>query len=88
MQIFIETVTRQGFEQTAPLDVKASDTIASVKVKIHTNEVIGGSPGWPPLYRQRLTFTGRLLEDGRTLADCNILDGTTLHLALRAVQFI
>ena len=75
-------------DKTIRMEVHAADTIASVKVKIYDHEDIGGSPGWPPLRRQRFAFTGRLLEDGRTLTDCNILDGTTLHLALREVQFI
>eukprot|EP00928_Gymnodinium_smaydae_P030946 TRINITY_DN22869_c0_g1_i1.p1 TRINITY_DN22869_c0_g1~~TRINITY_DN22869_c0_g1_i1.p1 ORF type:complete len:944 (+),score=202.04 TRINITY_DN22869_c0_g1_i1:27-2834(+) len=72
MRIVVKTLAGKIID----LDVEAADTVESVKQKIQNQEAIHPE-------QQRLIFTGKQLEDFRTLADYKIQDQSTIHLVLR-----
>jgi ubiquitin C len=72
MKIFVRAITGQNLVICA----EPSDSINCIKMKIWFKT------GFPP-QEIRLVFAGRLLEDGRTLADYNIGEKSTLMLLRR-----
>ncbi|XP_068715868.1 polyubiquitin-B-like isoform X1 [Montipora foliosa] len=70
--VFVRGITRSTFS----LRVRTSDSVESLKRKIMVEEDI-------PVHDQRLLYSGRQLEDGCTLTDCRITEGSTVDLVSR-----
>ena len=70
--IVVKTLTGKSIT----FEVESQDTVLVVKAKIQDRE------GIPP-EQQRLIFMGKVLEDQKTMAECEIKTGSTLHLVLR-----
>ena len=76
-RIFVKTPTGQ----TITLEVEASDTVKKIKSKLKDKEGI-------PLWKQRLFFAEKQLEDDCLLSDHNIWNESTLHLIQQHVMQI
>ena len=72
-QIFVKTLTGKTIVIN---DVKLSDTVESIKIKIQSKE------GVPP-DDQRLLFVGKQLEDHRKVWEYDMFKESTLHMVLR-----
>jgi len=72
MHIFLKTLNGKSIT----LEVESSDTVESVKAKVQFREGI-------PQELQRLIYSGKQMEDGRTLAHYDVHKDKTVHLALR-----
>lgn len=79
MPIFIKMMT--GRSRTITLHVQNTDTISSIKAMIYHMDGI-------PLDQQCLTFDGKQLKEGCSLADYNIGRESTICLARMQVQLI
>ena len=71
-KISVKTISGESFT----LNVQGSDTIKKVKAKIEYQKGI-------PSHRQRLIFSGKLLEDGRKVSDYHIQNRYIIYLALQ-----
>lgn len=71
-QIFVRTLTGKTFTY----DVTDSDTVESLKAKIHAKEGI-------PATEMRLIFAGKEMNEARALSDYNIQKASTIHMVLR-----
>ena len=72
MQITVKTLTGNN----AVLEVEADYKVETLRTMVEAS--LG-----TPAQRQRLIFQGKKLEDGHTLSDYNIVDGSVIQMVLR-----
>ena len=75
MQLFVKTPDNR----TITLEVEPTDSIEAIKAKIQEKEYF-----LPEV--QRLIFTGKQLDEGKTLSDYNIQEDAILHLLIRTIN--
>ena len=72
MQLFVKTLSGK----TTTVEVEAGQTIASIKEKLRETEGI-------PVKEQRLTFSGKNLDDNRTIGYYDMINWSFVSLLLR-----
>jgi hypothetical protein len=72
MQFFVKTLAGKNIT----LEMKPDDSIHSLKQILFEKEGI-------PIEQQRLIFSGKQLEDNKTIQDYNIQKDNTIYLVLR-----
>lgn len=72
MNVYIKTMTGS----TIPIEIDEDDSIEILKEKIEKKE------GIPP-DQQRLVFSGKQLDNTKTISDYQIKEDSTLNLVLR-----
>ena len=77
LPVFIQSLKGPTFY----LETQPSYTIGHVKTMIHEKLGI-------PHEKLKLKFADQLLEDGHTLSDYNIQDGSTLDLMVRGSKYM
>jgi ubiquitin C len=70
--VFVKTLTGK----TVTLNLPSNATVADMKQAFQDKEGISAD-------QQRLIFSGKALEDGRTLAEYNIVNESKVYFALR-----
>ncbi|KAL4449693.1 hypothetical protein ABPG74_007516 [Tetrahymena malaccensis] len=71
MQIFVKTLKGKAIT----LEVETTNTIENIKVKIQEKEGV---------YPFHIIYSGKLLEDFKTLSEYNIKNESTLYFVLRS----
>ena len=72
MQLFVKTLSGK----TTTVEVEAGQTIAYIKEKLRETEGI-------PVKEQRLTFSGKNLDDNRTIGYYDMINWSSVSLLLR-----
>src|SRR5690242_16943429 len=72
MQIMIRTI----HGKTVTIEAEPSNSIQDIKMKLWSKE------GYP-IHTTRLSYSGKILYDYRTLLECNITNSSTLYMHLR-----